>query len=139
MIFVDTWAWLALAHRRDPYHGIAVKQHRGFQQQNEQYVTSDFVVGELITSLFAAVDFGKAERYVGTMFCSFDAGRDRLIHVSPAQFRRAWQMRQTYHDKPAISFVDLTSMVVMQDLAITEVFTGDAHFQQVGLGFRVVP
>ena len=81
MIFVDTWAWLALAHRRDPYHGIAVKQHRSFQQQNEQYVTSDFVVAESITGLFAALDFGKAERYVETMFSSFDAGRDRLIHV----------------------------------------------------------
>ena len=63
----------------------------------------------------------------------------RNIHVSPDQFRRAWQLRQKYHDKPRISFVDFTSMVVMQDLAITEVFTGDAHFEQVGLGFRVVP
>jgi predicted nucleic acid-binding protein len=44
MIFVDTWAWLALAHRRDPYHGIAVKQHGSFQQENQQYVTSDFVL-----------------------------------------------------------------------------------------------
>jgi len=48
-------------------------------------------------------------------------------------------MRQKFHDKPDISFVDFTSMVVMQDLGITEVFGGDAHFQQVGLGFSLVP
>jgi hypothetical protein len=30
-------------------------------------------------------------------------------------------------------------IVVMQDLGITDVFTGDAHFQQVGLGFRLLP
>lgn len=44
-----------------------------------------------------------------------------------------------YHDKPDISFVDFTSMVVMQDLGIQDVFTGDAHFRQVNLGFRLVP
>lgn len=48
-------------------------------------------------------------------------------------------MRQKYDDEPDISFVDFTSMVAMQDLGITNVFTGDAHFEQVGLGFRLVP
>ena len=48
-------------------------------------------------------------------------------------------MRQKYQDKPGISFVDFTSMIVMQDLGIGDVFTGDAHFQQVGLGFRLLP
>ena len=61
------------------------------------------------------------------------------MFLSPEQFQKAYQLRLKYHDKPTISFVDLTSMVVMQDLAITDVFTGDAHFEQVGLGFRVVP
>jgi len=62
-----------------------------------------------------------------------------LVHVSPQQFRRAWQLRQKYQDKPDISFVDFTSMVVMQDLGIVEIFTGDTHFQYVGLGFRLIP
>jgi hypothetical protein len=28
-------------------------------------------------------------------------------------------------------------MVVMLDLGISDIFTGDAHFQQVNLGFRL--
>jgi predicted nucleic acid-binding protein len=48
-------------------------------------------------------------------------------------------MRQKYHDKPGISFVDFTSMVVMQDLGIVDVFTGDDHFRQVNLGFQLHP
>jgi predicted nucleic acid-binding protein len=48
-------------------------------------------------------------------------------------------MRQKYADKPDISFVDFTSMVVMQDLGITDVFSGDQHFEQVNLGLRLVP
>jgi len=48
-------------------------------------------------------------------------------------------MRQRFHDKPDISFVDFTSFVVMQELGITDVFTGDAHFKQVNLGFHLFP
>jgi predicted nucleic acid-binding protein len=30
-------------------------------------------------------------------------------------------------------------MVMMQDLGIADVFTGDAHFRQVNLGYRLHP
>jgi uncharacterized protein len=62
-----------------------------------------------------------------------------LVHVSAERFHRAWQLRKKYADKPDISFVDFTSFVVMRELAITDAFTGDAHFEQVGMGFRIVP
>jgi predicted nucleic acid-binding protein len=67
------------------------------------------------------------------------AGDYLLVHVSPEQFHGAWQPRQKYGDKPDISFVDFTSMVVMQNLKIADVFTGDAHFRQVNLGFQLHP
>lgn len=139
MIFVDTWAWLALAHQRDPYHRVAVEQHHALQKQKVRYVTTNDVLTELMTTLFPVVSFAKARQFMLNVFQSLQTDRYQLVFVSPDQFERAWQLRQRYHDKPKISFVDLTSMVVMQDLAITEVFTGDAHFEQVGLGFRVVP
>lgn len=68
-----------------------------------------------------------------------DASSYLLVHITPAHFRRAWDMRQKYSDKPDISFVDMTSMVVMQELGIGDVFTGDAHFKQVNLGFQLYP
>jgi predicted nucleic acid-binding protein len=139
MIFVDTWAWLALAYKKDPYHAIAVRQHRALQQRRQSYVTTDYVLSEFITALFRAVSSSKAEQFVDRLFQLVNSGQYQLVFVSPGQFERAWQMRQRYRDKPDISFVDFTSMVVMQDLGIAEVFTGDAHFQQVGLGFRLVP
>lgn len=139
MIFVDTWAWLALAYKRDPYHAVAVRQHRALRQQNRSYVTTDYVLSELVTSLFRAVAFSNAQQFVERLLQSINDGHYQLVFVSRGQFERAWQMRQRYQDKPDISFVDFTSMVVMQDLGVVEVFTGDTHFQQVGLGFRLVP
>jgi predicted nucleic acid-binding protein len=139
MIFVDSWAWLALAYKKDPYHAIATRQHQAFQAQGHRYVTTDFVLSELMTLLFGVTPFGKAERFVQDLLRSAQTGRYRLEFVTPDQFYQAWALRRRYHDKPDISFVDLTSMVVMQDLAITNIFTGDAHFRQVNLGFRLFP
>jgi predicted nucleic acid-binding protein len=139
MIFVDTWAWLALAHKRDPYHQSAVEQHRALQRRKERYLTTDYVLSELMTPLFGVLNFAKARQFTLNLLESVRSGRHQLVFVSPEQFYRAWDLRQKYHDKPSISFVDFASMVVMQELGITEVFTGDTHFQQVALGFRVVP
>ena len=38
-----------------------------------------------------------------------------------------------------ISFTDLTSMAVMQELEITDILTGDAHFTHVGMNFVLFP
>jgi len=48
-------------------------------------------------------------------------------------------LRKKYQDKPDISFTDFTSFVIMQELAINRVFTGDAHFEKVNLGFEILP
>ncbi len=138
-VFVDTWARLGIAHKHDPYHARAVQTHRAFQKDKARYVTTDYVLTEVMTSLFPVVSYAKARRFMLNLFQSFKAGRYQLVFVSPDQFERAWVLRQKYHDKPKISFTDFTSMVVMQDLGITDIFTGDAHFQQVNLGFHLLP
>jgi len=97
------------------------------------------VLAESMTPLFGVLNFGKAQQFMLTLFQLVRSGRYQLLFVTPDQFERAWQLRQKYHDKPDISFVDFTSMVVMRDLGIQDVFTADAHFQQVNLGFRLHP
>jgi len=42
MIFVDTWAWVALADRSDPYHRQAKQQHDELVAVRRRYVTSDY-------------------------------------------------------------------------------------------------
>jgi predicted nucleic acid-binding protein len=139
MIFVDTWAWVALADRSDPYHRAAKVQHGRLVQARQRYVTTDHVLAESITYLYDALPAVQAQTYFLRVFAGVDAGIHHLVHVSADQFRRAWDLRQKYADKPDISFVDFTSMVVMQDLGISEVFSGDQHFVQVNRGFRLLP
>lgn len=139
MIFSDTWAWVALACKRDQHHRRAKAQHKLLQRAGRTYVTTNFVLSEVITHLYTTLTPVQAQAFINALLTAVDAGTYQLVHVSPQQFQRAWQLRQKYHDKPDISFVDFTSMVVMQDVGITEIFTGDDHFRQVGLSFRLVP
>ncbi len=139
MIFVDTWAWLALAYKKDPFHEIAVRQHDHFARQRRHYVTTDHVLAETLSALFGVLFYDEAKRFVDGLFQAFEQGIYTLVFVSPEQFFKAWELRQKYSDKPRISFVDLTSMAVMRDRGINDVFTGDAHFLKVGMGFRLFP
>jgi predicted nucleic acid-binding protein len=139
MIFVDSWAWIALADKSDTYHRKAKAQHKKLVRARQRYVTTDYVLSETISYLYDALKPAQAQGFINTVLANIDTGTYLLVHVSPKQFRDAWQLRQKYEDKPDISFVDFTSMVVMQDLKITDVFTGDSHFRQVNLGFQLHP
>lgn len=58
--------------------------------------------------------------------------------ITPESFEQAKALRLRFQDKPWISFTDLSSMVVMDELSIRYILTGDAHFGRVGMGFRVM-
>jgi predicted nucleic acid-binding protein len=59
--------------------------------------------------------------------------------VTPERCSRASRLRVRYRDKPRICFTDLTSLVVMHELGLRHVLTGDAHFTQVRMEFMRLP
>lgn len=69
----------------------------------------------------------------------FKDDRFHLIFINSERFEAICKMRIKYADKPLISFTNLSSMVVMKELGISLVLTGDNHFNQVGMGFIKVP
>jgi len=138
-LFVDTWGWLVLANDSEPAFGRVSRIRASAAGQGDVWVTTDCVLDETITRLFAARPFAAARRFVEGVFEASRQGSLNIEHVTPERFSRAWRLRLLYRDKPRISFTDLTSFVVMSELGLTQVLTGDAHFEQVGLGFVRVP
>ena len=62
-----------------------------------------------------------------------------IQRITSQRYAKAWQLRLRYNDKPASSFTDLTSFVVMEEEKVADVLTNDRHFTQVNLGFTAVP
>ena len=138
-VFVDAWAWLALSNKKDISHELAKKWYGEIKETGYRMATSDYVLDEVITALFKNVAFGGAIEYIESLFAAIKAKQIKLERITETRFKAAWLLRIKYQDKPDISFTDLTSFVLMQELAINNVFTGDAHFNQVNLGFEIIP
>jgi predicted nucleic acid-binding protein len=138
-VFVDTWAWLVLANDRDPAFGSVSRLRSSTAGQPGAWVTTDYVLDETLTRLFALAPFAQARRFTEGIFEASRRGLLDIEHVTPERFSRAWRMRLRYRDKPRISFTDLTSFVVMRELGVHNALTADAHFEQVGLGFSRLP
>lgn len=138
-LFVDTWGWLAFGHRRDPHHEeVRTYVEQATEDQVPLY-TTDYVLDETITLVFRREHFGEARAFIGGLLQAIEAGELRMERVTSRRFEAAWTLRQKFQDKPDISFTDLTSMAVMQELGLARVLTGDVQFEHVGLGFHRVP
>lgn len=91
-------------------------------------MTTNFVLDETYTGLltrvghFAAVDFGERIRSTRIM---------HIVHITEELEEEAWKLFKQYTDKD-FSFTDCTSFVVMRQFNLTEAFTNDHHFVQMG-------
>ena len=128
-IFVDSSAWYALVNARDKNH-LAAKR---FLDAGHRLLTTNFVIDETITLALvrkgyqAAVDLGEQ---------LWSEEQARIVWLSRADQRAAWQLFKRYSDKE-FSFTDCTSFVVMERLGLTHAFAFDEHFDQTGQFVRV--
>jgi predicted nucleic acid-binding protein len=127
-----------LADAKHPAHSQAVAERRLRSAPGRQ-ITTDYVLDETITRLFSQAPFLLAREYTKAIFETEAVGLLRIERITPERFEAAYRLRVRYQDKPNISFTDLTSFVVMQELGLRDVLTADAHFTQVRLGFRQRP
>jgi len=138
-LFIDTWGWLTLEDASEPLHEVVDGIRREHAHGRGLWVTTDYVLDETITRLYARRPAAEAETFVRHLFEARRAGMLIVEPITAERFEKAWQLRLRYRDKPRISFTDLTSFVVMKELGIRQVLTADTHFAQVHLGFRKLP
>ena len=135
-LFVDSWGWLVLEDSRDPLHQAATRTYAEAAKSSGNVFTTNFVLDETISLLFRRRPFEEAARFINGLLTSPLIG---IEEITQTRFRRAFDLRLAFRDKPDISFTDLTIMIVAQELNITHILTGDRHFIQAGLGFRLLP
>ena len=138
-IFIDTWGWLTLRDRDESRHGDVKEFYQQLRDENEMIYTSDYVLDETITLVFKRLPFKTAKESLAKLDKAIEQGYLQVEWVTPERFEKAKILRLKYQDKPKISFTDLSSMVVMKELGLKDIITGDEHFEHVGMGFQRKP
>ena len=138
-LFVDTWGWLALEDAAEPAHAEVRRIRERYADEGGQWVTTDYVLDETITRLFARRPFPEAKKFMAGLFQAQELGLVNVETITSDRFQKAYELRLRYRDKPRISFTDLTSFVVAAELSIRHVLTRDAHFRQTQLGLITLP
>jgi len=130
-LFVDTSAFAALADKNDDNHTRAVEFNH--QVKGITLVTTNYVLDELYTLLLINVGYTKTVQFKKKIDFLITKNILRIIWISEVIATQTWQIFEQYNTDKQWSFTDCTSYVVMKEQSITEVFTFDRHFSQMGL------
>lgn len=128
-VFVDTWAFLALTNRDDARHGEAVALSRQFFSERRPLITSDWVLTEFLGGAARPPLRALAVESVRRLWAS---PRMEVIRAGHDDWKRGFELYETHNDK-SWSLVDCLSIAICRAKNVTDVFTGDHHFEQAGL------
>jgi uncharacterized protein len=129
-IFADTSGWASLLDTDQEYHLPAASIYTAVQQSNQQLITTNYVIAELVSLLNSPMRYprGKAVHFVNSIKNSKFV---RVVHIDETLDNEAWELLSKRLDK-TWSLVDCSSFVVMQREKLTDAFTADHHFAQAG-------
>jgi predicted nucleic acid-binding protein len=138
-VFVDSWGWLGLFDETDSDHEPAFGAISKAIRERTELITTDYVLCETITLICRRL---KGVAAIRTLHRMLDVQRDvsvQIEHIYLTRFSKALDLRFVYGDKLRISFTDLTTMVVMEELGISDIITRDSDFLSVNRGLRLLP
>jgi len=128
VIFVDTSAFLARYLANDQHHSTAVKYWQKLAQDNEQCITSNFVIDELLSLLVRRTSGDFAAERARNLYSSTAL---QILRLDEVDETAAVILLEKYADH-RVSFTDCVSFVLMKRLRIADAFTFDTHFELAG-------
>jgi len=126
--FVDTSGFYALLVQNDSMHGKAVSFLSKATRAKARFVTSDYILDEIVTLLKARGHGHLIEGFLESILASKAC---TIEWMDPQRFDATRQFHRKHSDK-AWSFTDCFSFCMMQERKLRRALTKDAHFRQAG-------
>lgn len=129
-VFVDTSAFAALADKKDDNHAKAVSFNKTIS--GIRLVTTNYILDELYTLLLLNTGYGKTVEFKSRLDFLIARNALKVVWISESIATQTWQIFEQFNTDKQWSFTDCTSYIVMKERGITEAFTFDHHFSQMG-------
>jgi hypothetical protein len=126
---MDTWGFIALLNQADAWHDWAARLSHQLHDERRRFVTTEWVLAEFLADAAKPPARVAAIRIVEQWR---ESGRVLIVPTSAEDWQAGFELFKARADK-AWSLVDCISILTCQRHRITEVFSGDHHFEQAGL------
>jgi predicted nucleic acid-binding protein len=130
-MFVDTSAWDAIVDGGDTHHAMALLFKDEIAGQYRLVVTN-YILDELYTLLLMNLGYQRTMDFKRGLDVLVQEGILEVVWVSKDIATEAWAVFEQFNVDKQWSFTDCVSYVVMKQREITEAFTFDHHFAQMG-------
>ncbi|MCI0494404.1 PIN domain-containing protein [candidate division KSB1 bacterium] len=127
-VFVDTSALIAMCNKRDQFHQQAIELRNQFIRSKRAHITTSALLMELGNAFSPIQLRSTAIRLIETIKISRFW---QVIPINDDLFDRGFAKFKQMADKEW-SLVDCISIIIAEELHITEIFTNDHHFEQAG-------
>ncbi len=135
LIFVDTSALISLGNKRDRYHQEAINIFNSLILSKTFFITSNAVLFEL-GNTFSAVRYKSIALSIIEMINHSNSWD--IITLDKLLMNRGIDKFRIMKDKDW-SLVDCISMIIAEEMEITQIFTNDHHFTQAGFNILIQP
>ena len=130
-LFIDTGAFIALAHKDDRHHRLATDFFSALGPGVKR-LTTELVIAESYTWLRYKIGYPSAARFLESVESSVQEGYLKVHYPDPSLDRRARQVLRRFQDQD-LSYTDAVSLALLDDLPRdVAVFGFDHHFTLLG-------
>src|SRR3989344_6111039 len=128
-VFIDTSVFIAYFIKQDEFHENALSRYNFYTEQKAVFLTSDYILDELLTWFSTRQPKHILEKLVGALLRMQSAGEIRILDIDKTIFKKGMEVLLKFSDHK-ISFTDATSYVLYKDFNLDEIFTLDDDFKK---------